>query len=250
MQVESGKDREEARWEQRELERRDGSTQLTSNVSLDLRDIIPRRIHRNKDRSSDRSMFRIYQPTNQRTHTKKRISQLSRSSPIFFLRSRPPSPLFSSDRSEAKLTKDINHIAHLIQLLGTDIRTVCEPKVHQGPFPKEVGFGEGVSILVEEREGSSDQGFAGFDRFLSGSFTCIRRRCIQRVRSGQLDLSEKGEKRGGRSGLKGREGRARLELTLDLIHLCLLCFKVEVETCSCCQEDSCTSEVEELLHER
>lgn len=41
-------------------------------------------------------------------------------------------------------------------------------------------------------------------------------------------------------GLKGR-------LTLDLVHLCLFRFKVEVEPCSCCEEDSCTSEVEELV---
>lgn len=156
----------------RESERRDGSSRLTSNVVFDLRNVIPRRIHRNEDGSSNRSVFRIYpnQPKFEEP-----VSSLPLTHSLTFPPSVSTSSFLPPNRSTELLTKDIHHITHLVQLLGTDIRTVRETKVHQRPFPKEVGFREGVSILVEQGERSSDQRLAGFDRFLSSSFACMRR---------------------------------------------------------------------------
>ena len=52
----------------------------------------------------------------------------------------------------------VNHASHFVQLFGTDVRTVGEAKVDQRVFALEILFGELMSVVVDEFEGSADQG--------------------------------------------------------------------------------------------
>jgi hypothetical protein len=55
------------------------------------------------------------------------------------------------------LLDQLDRLAHLVQLLWTDIRAMGEPKVQQRPFPPKVLLGERAAFLVEQRERSANR---------------------------------------------------------------------------------------------
>lgn len=50
----------------------------------------------------------------------------------------------------------VNHRAHLIQLVGTDIRAISESKIDQAPFPQELLFCELFTSVSDQRERPAD----------------------------------------------------------------------------------------------
>lgn len=52
------------------------------------------------------------------------------------------------------------HQTHLVELVGADVRAVCEAKVHEGVFAQHVGGREDFAVLVDQCEGPAHFGFA------------------------------------------------------------------------------------------
>lgn len=59
-------------------------------------------------------------------------------------------------QEDGKRTEVLNRSTHLVQLLGTDVRTVCEAKVDEAPFAQQVLLSECFSLVGGEREGSAN----------------------------------------------------------------------------------------------
>lgn len=73
---------------------------------------------------------------------------------------------------EQVLTNLVDSRRHLVQLVGTYIRTVRESKVDERPFPEEVLFGKGFSVVRLHLEGPTYHGTANGARF--ALFFCWR----------------------------------------------------------------------------
>lgn len=58
------------------------------------------------------------------------------------------------------LLDDVNHLGHLVQLLGADVGAVCEAEIDEGVSSFQIFRREWLSVMVKELKGTPNFGFA------------------------------------------------------------------------------------------